>query len=55
MNIVFLDRSTFAPEVRFPTDTLGDCRWRDYPVTRSDEVMANVAAFMRGESRSRVV
>jgi glycerate dehydrogenase len=40
MNIVFLDRSTFAPEVRFPTDALGDCHWRDYPVTRPDEVVA---------------
>ena len=40
MNIVFLDRNTFAPEVRFPTDALGDCRWRDYPVTRPEEVVA---------------
>ena len=41
MNIVFLDRNTFAPEVRFPTDALGDCRWRDYPVTRPEEVVAH--------------
>ena len=40
MNIVFLDRSTFAPEVRFPTDAFGDCRWQDYPFTRPDEVVA---------------
>src|SRR3990170_5014449 len=40
MNIVFLDRSTFAREVRFPTDALSDCRWRDYPSTRTEEVVA---------------
>lgn len=40
MNIVFLDRSTFAPEARFSTEALGDCRWRDYPVTGPEEVVA---------------
>ncbi len=40
MNIVFLDRNTFAPAVRFPTEALGDCRWRDYPTTRPEEVTA---------------
>lgn len=40
MNIVFLDRSTFAPAVRFPTDALGDCRWREYPMTRAADVVA---------------
>ncbi len=40
MNIVFLDRSTFAPEVRFPTAALGDCRWREYPMTHPADVLA---------------
>ncbi|MEK7816124.1 MAG: D-2-hydroxyacid dehydrogenase [Pseudomonadota bacterium] len=42
MNIVFLDRSTFAPEVRFPTDTVGDCRWQDHPFTHADDVVTRV-------------
>ena len=42
MNIVFLDRSTFSPEVRFPTDTVGDCHWQDHPFTRADEVVTRV-------------
>ncbi len=38
MNIVFLDRSTFAPTVRFPVDTISDCHWQDWPMTRPEEV-----------------
>lgn len=36
MNIVFLDRDTFARDVRFAP--LADFRWRDWPATRPEEV-----------------
>lgn len=40
MNIVFLDRATFARDVRFATDALADCHWREWPATRPEKVAA---------------
>ena len=40
MQIVFLDRATFSPEIQFDAIALGSCQWRDYPVTRAEEVVA---------------
>jgi len=31
--IVFLDRGTFAADIRFAKDSLTDCAWREYPST----------------------
>jgi len=42
MHIVFLDRSTFVPEVRFPTGALGDCCWNEYPATRPADVAPRI-------------
>jgi len=39
MQIVFLDRATFSPDIHFDANALGPCQWRDYPVTRPDEVV----------------
>jgi glycerate dehydrogenase len=39
MNIVFLDRDTFAPGIRFDTAPLGTCAWREYPVTPPELVV----------------
>jgi glycerate dehydrogenase len=39
MQIVFLDRSTFARDVRFALDRLPGCAWRDYPVSAADQVV----------------
>jgi glycerate dehydrogenase len=38
MNIVFLDRRTFADGIRFDLSSLGDCQWREYPVTAPEQV-----------------
>lgn len=38
MRIVFLDRATFAPQMRFDTAPLGACEWVEHPVTRAAEV-----------------
>lgn len=40
MQLVFLDRQTFAPDIRFAKETLADCRWIEYPVTAPSEVVA---------------
>lgn len=40
MHIVFLDRVTFAPEVRFALERLPGCTWQDHPVTTPEEVVA---------------
>lgn len=39
MNIVFLDRRTFAGDIRFDTSPLGECRWQEHPVTAPDQVV----------------
>jgi glycerate dehydrogenase len=39
MQIVFLDRVTFAPAARFATERLADCAWREYPFTAGGEVV----------------
>ncbi len=44
MNIVFLDRATFSPEIVFRTEALGDCAWRDYPMTGPEQVLERSAA-----------
>ncbi|TAM44217.1 MAG: D-2-hydroxyacid dehydrogenase [Gammaproteobacteria bacterium] len=41
MNIVLLDRDTFARDVRFAS--VADCRWREWPATRPEEVTARAA------------
>ncbi len=41
MNIVFLDRDTFARDVRFAS--VADCRWREWPATRPEEVTERAA------------
>lgn len=38
MKIVFLDRATFAAEVRFATETLEESQWIEYPTSKSVEV-----------------
>jgi glycerate dehydrogenase len=39
MNIVFLDRLTFAEGIRFDVSPLADCRWQEYPVTAPEQVV----------------
>jgi len=39
MHIIFLDRATFSPEIQFDASPFGDSHWREYPVTRPDDVV----------------
>jgi glycerate dehydrogenase len=39
MNIVFLDRLTFAEGIRFDVSRLAGCRWQEYPMTTPEEVV----------------
>lgn len=39
MQIVFLDRSTFASPVRFSHERLPDCHWRDYAMSGAHDVV----------------
>lgn len=39
MNIVMLDRATFAPDIRFETTPLGPCVWREHAVTAAAELV----------------
>jgi glycerate dehydrogenase len=43
MKAVFLDRATFAPEVRFDTAPLGACEWVEHAVSRGAEVLAHAS------------
>ena len=43
MQIVFLDRNTFSPEIAFATVRIPDGVWQDYPCTSPDEFLAHAA------------
>jgi glycerate dehydrogenase len=40
MQIVFLDRATFAESVTFDPALIGRCDWREFPVTAPEDVIA---------------
>ena len=44
MHVVFLDRDTFSPEIRFPHEALKDCRWSEYPATAPAQVLERCSA-----------
>ena len=42
MNIVFLDRNTFSPKIRFPAERLDGCGWREYPTTSPTQIVERI-------------
>jgi glycerate dehydrogenase len=42
MNIVFLDRDTFSPKIRFPAERLEGCGWREYPATSAKQIVDRI-------------
>ncbi len=39
MQVVFLDRGTFSPEIRFSIEALGDCHWNEFPATTPAQLL----------------
>lgn len=39
MNVVFLDRATFSPGIRFDATELGPCQWQEYATCAADELV----------------
>jgi glycerate dehydrogenase len=43
MNIVLLDRQTFAGAIQFPLPRIEGCRWREYPTTLPSQLLDRAA------------
>jgi glycerate dehydrogenase len=44
VQIVFLDRATFAPQVVFDSTPIGACRWQAYPMTAPGQIVERARA-----------